>query len=220
LLARIDDCSMGGQMLRRPNSIVTILAAAGLLSFGAGAQAADPVATPIPGATAASNTEASKSVTPTTAAAMPGLQITADLRQLMRGIFFSASNVVFAAQDDVGKIKQAEDAAVSPNPLTSIYGGWEAVQDAAVTLSDASNLLLLPGRLCSNGQAVPVNRPDWAGFVQTLRNASARAYQAALTKNTDQMVTVSYTLSLACDACHKAYRDKYQKLGNQKVCKP
>src|SRR5665213_4263167 len=192
-------------MLRRPNALVLLLAAARLTSFGAGAKAADRAAAPTPA---------------TTAAAAPDFQITTDLCQLMRGIFFPASNVVFAAQDDVSKITQAEDAAVSPNPLTSIYGGWEAVQDAAAALSDASNLLLLPGRLCSNGQPVPLNRPDWAVFVQVMRNASARAYQAAVAKSTHQIVAVSGTLSAACDACHNAYRDKYQKLGNQKVCMP
>jgi hypothetical protein len=207
-------------MLRIPNAFVTLLAAAGLMSFCAAAQATDPAAAQTPATRAASSTAASKSAAPTKAVAAQDFQITADMRQLMRGIFFPASNVVFAAQDDVGKIKQAEDAAASPNPLTSIYGGWEAVQNAAVALSAASNLLLLPGRLCSNGQPVPLNRPDWAGFVQVMRNASAQAYQAAVAKSTDQMVTVSYTLSLACDACHKEYRDKFQKLGNQKVCMP
>jgi hypothetical protein len=186
---------------------ITLAAAAAMMAFSGAAAAAGPAATSPAAAT-------------TTAAKPGGFEITANMRQLMRGLFFPASNVVFAAQDDVGKIKQAEDAAVSPNPLTSIYGGWEAVQNAALTLSDASNLLLLPGRLCSNGQPVPLNRPDWAGFVQLLRNASAQAYKAAVAKSTDQMVTVSYNLTLACDACHKVYRDKYQKLGNQKVCMP
>ncbi len=185
-------------MIRIHHALIALLGAAGMVSYCAGATAAPAAAAP----------------------AASDIQITADLRELMRGIFFPASNVVFAAQDDVGKIKQAEDAAVSPNPLTSIYGGWEAVQNAALALSAASNLMLLPGRLCSNGQPVPLNRPDWAAFVQVLRNASAQAYKAAVAKSTDQMVTVSYTLSLACDDCHKVYRDKYQKLGNKKVCLP
>ena len=195
-------------MTRIPTALVTLLAAAGLMGPWAGALAAGAAATSTPATTAATTT------------AVPDIQITANMRQLMRGIFFPASNVVFAAQSDVGKIKQSLDAAVSPNPLTSIYGGWEAVQNAAMALSAASNLMLLPGRLCSNGAPVPLNRPDWIGFVQVMRNAAAQSYKAAVAKSTDQMVTVSYTLSLACDACHKVYRDKYQKLGNKKVCMP
>jgi|SRR6185437_4819145 len=144
----------------------------------------------------------------------------ADLRQLMRGVFFPASNVIFAAQDDPSTFKQAEDAAVSPNPLTSIYGGWQSVQDAALALSDATNLLLLPGRLCSNGRPVPLQRADWANYVQILRDAAAASYRAAQSKNTDAIVQVSDTLTRACDACHIAYRDKYKNTGNTRVCEP
>ena len=144
---------------------------------------------------------------------------TANLRQLMIGVFFSESNVVFAAQDDLSTIKPDEDAAVSPNPLKSIYNGWEAVQDAALALSDASNLLLLPGRVCSNGQPVPLQRGDWANYVQILREAAAASYRAAQSKSLDAMVQVSGTLSQACDACHAVYRDKY-KSGSGKVCLP
>lgn len=144
---------------------------------------------------------------------------TANLRQLMIGVFFSASNVVFAAQDDLSTIKPDEDAAVSPNPLKSIYNGWQAVEDAALALSDASNLLLLPGRVCSNGQPVPLQRSDWDNYVQILRDAAAASYRAAQSKSQDAMVQVSGTLSQACDACHAAYRDKY-KAGSGKVCLP
>src|SRR6185437_10627771 len=105
----------------------------------------------------AASTDAASTPTPAAAAApapapapapLGKLAPGADLRQLMRGVFFPASNVIFAAQDDPSTFKQAEDAAVSPNPLPSIYGGWQSVQDAALALSDATNLLLLPGRLC------------------------------------------------------------------------
>jgi hypothetical protein len=198
-------------MTRILNALVVLLSVAGLLSFAVRVQAANHIATPSTPLVAQATTASGAKL---------DFQITANMRQLMRGIFFPASNVVFAAQDDVGKIKEAEDAAVSPNPLTSIYGRWEAVQNAAVALSAASNLLLLPARLCSNGQPVPINRPDWAAFVQVMRTAAAASYKAALAKSTDQMVSVSYQLSLACDTCHKVYRDKYQKLGNQKVCEP
>lgn len=145
---------------------------------------------------------------------------TADLRQLMIGSLFSASNVVFAAQDDLSTLKSAEDAAVSPNPLTSIYGGWQAVEDAALELSEASNLLLLPGRVCSNGQPVPLQRPDWANYVQILRDAAAASYRAAQSRSQDAMLQVSDTLTRACDACHAAYRDKYKTAGSAKVCLP
>src|SRR5258707_4432089 len=52
-------------------------------------------------------------------------KIEANLLQLMRGMMYPASNVVFAAQGDLSKFPPAPDPAVSPNPLTTTYGGWQ-----------------------------------------------------------------------------------------------
>lgn len=197
----------------RFSSCITRLGAALLLGTTAMALADQP---PAPSSTASAPTTVPSIATPPLGKIAPG----ADLRQLMRGVFFPASNVIFAAQDDPTTFKQAEDAAVSPNPLTSIYGGWQSVEDAAVALSDASNLLLLPGRLCSNGRPVPLDRPDWANYVQILRDAAAASYRAARSKSQDAIVQVSDTLTRACDACHVAYRDKYKNTGNTRVCEP
>src|SRR6187551_2543468 len=70
--------------------------------------------------------------------------------QVMRGILFPASNVVFAAQgDDPEKVEKAEDPATATDPLKSAYGGWEAVTNAGIALSEATTLLELP-RSCSD----------------------------------------------------------------------
>ncbi len=54
-------------------------------------------------------------------------EVAADLRQLMRGILFPNSNVIFFAQeDDPTKVQPAKDPSLSPNPLAS-YVGWAAV---------------------------------------------------------------------------------------------
>src|SRR4249920_1788870 len=67
---------------------------------------------------------------PATPAAPAGApKINATMLQLMRGIVYPASNVVFAAQDDLSKQPAAADPATSPNPLTSTYGGWVAVEN-------------------------------------------------------------------------------------------
>ena len=65
----------------------------------------------------------------------------------MRGILFPNSNVIFFAQeDDPTKVQPAKDPSLSPNPLASTYGGWTAVENSARALSEAANLLILPGR--------------------------------------------------------------------------
>src|SRR4051794_24880581 len=64
------------------------------------------------------------------AAARPQSQVHGDLRQLMRGILFPNSNVVFLAQGtDPGTVPKDADGTTSVNPLASVYGGWEAIEN-------------------------------------------------------------------------------------------
>src|SRR4051812_761473 len=93
-------------------------------------------------------------------------KLDANLLQLMRGTLYPASNVLFAAQEDLSKQpKVAEaDAATSPNPITSTYGGWAAVENAGLAIAETSRLLTLAGRVCSNGRPAPVSRPDWIKY--------------------------------------------------------
>lgn len=149
----------------------------------------------------------------------PQIKLQANVRQLMLGILFPASNVVFAAQSNISSIRKSPDAAVSPNPLTSIYGGWTAVDNAAIALYEATNLLLVPGRHCSNGKPEPLGRPDWARYIAVLRSAALASYKAAQSRDPDKMVTVTYQLSQACDACHREYRHE-TKYGKGSVCIP
>lgn len=131
-----------------------------------------------------------------------------DLLHVMRGILYPSSNVVFAAQQDMNTWKPAADPSTSPNPLTSSYGGWAAVENASLALVESANLLLIPGRQCSSGKPVPVQRADWIKFVQGLRDAGMSAYKAAQSKNQDAIVEAAGTLADACSACHEVYREK------------
>jgi len=139
------------------------------------------------------------------AAARP--KVEANLAQLMRGIVFPSSNVVFAAQSDLKEFSPAKDPSVSPNLLTSTYGGWQAVENASLALAESAHLILLP-RPCSNGKPAPVQRADWIKFVQGLRDAGVAAYKAAQSKSQDAMVDASGAVAEACSACHEVYRDK------------
>jgi len=142
----------------------------------------------------------------------------ANLLQLMRGILYPASNVLFAAQDDLSKLTPVADPSVSPNPLTSTYGGWQAVENAGLAIAEAANLIALPGRLCANGKPVPVQRADWVKYTQGLRTVGLAAYKAAQSKDQDKMVEVAGSVSDACAACHDVYREK--KNGDQDRCLP
>jgi hypothetical protein len=145
---------------------------------------------------------------PGTAAAQKP-QVVATLGQLMKGILFPNSNVIFAAQsDNPADVPSAKDPSMATNPLASTYGKWEAVENSSLAIAEAANLLTLPGRKCSNGLPVPLQNADWAKFVQGLRDAGTTAYKAAQSKNQDKIVDAADVLTTACANCHEKYREK------------
>jgi len=140
------------------------------------------------------------------------LQVHADLNQLMRGVLYPAANVVFSAQADnpaeVQKLARDRDPSMSTDPLTNTFGGWVAVENAALALAESANLLSIPERRCSNGVPVPTKDPAWAVFVQQVRDASMKSYSAAKAKSQDQIIELSETLSASCSGCHRKWRDR------------
>jgi hypothetical protein len=136
--------------------------------------------------------------------------------QLMRGILYPASNVVFAAQDDPATVKPADDPSTSPNPLASSYGQWQAVENAGVALAESANLLTIP-RACSNGRQAPVTNADWQKFVQGLRDAGMTVLKAAQSKNVDRITEAADAVASACGNCHDVYREKTPQQGGVKA---
>ena len=133
----------------------------------------------------------------------------ATLAQLMEGILFPSSNVIFAAQGaDPSQVKAADDPSTATDPLASSYGGWQAVENAGLALTEAANLLTVPGRRCSNGRLAPVQNADWIRFVQGLRAAGVTAYSAAQSKNQDRILEAADAVTTACSNCHDKYREK------------
>jgi len=133
----------------------------------------------------------------------------ANLNQLMRGLFFPNSNTVFFTQRyDPAEVKRADEPSGSTDPLTGVFGGWEAVENSALTLADSADLLMTPGRKCSNGRDVPVGNADWAQLVNGLREASMVSYKASLTKDRDKLIMASEVLATSCSNCHNKYRSR------------
>ncbi len=134
-------------------------------------------------------------------------QVYAVLGQVMKGILFPASNVVFAAQKtNPADVKPARDPSSATDALDGSYGKWEAVENSALAIAEAANLLILPGRKCANGLDVPSKNPDWSQLVQGLQEAAMTAYKAAQSRNQDKMVDAAATLNAACANCHDRYR--------------
>jgi hypothetical protein len=143
------------------------------------------------------------------AAAPRAQQVHGTLLQVMRGILFPNSNVVFSAQTvDPASVKKDADPTSSVNPLAGAYGGWEAIENSGIAMAEAANLLTIPGRVCGNGKPVPVQNADWQRFVQGLRDAGMATYKAGQSKNMDMVVEAADTVTTACMNCHEVYREK------------
>jgi hypothetical protein len=144
------------------------------------------------------------------AAATPrAQQVHGTLLQVMRGILFPNSNVVFSAQTvDPGSVKKDADPTSSVNPLAGAYGGWEAIENSGIAMAEAANLLTIAGRVCGNGKPVPVQNADWQRFVLGLRDAGMATYKAGQSKNMDMVIDAADKVTTACMNCHEVYREK------------
>lgn len=132
-----------------------------------------------------------------------------NLAQLMRGVTFPNANTLFNVQvKDPGTSKPAV-----PVPFdyvlwgSTVYYGWQAVDQAALALIETTPLFLLPGRRCENGRLAPVDRADWQQYTAALVDAGRAAYKASQSRNIDAVIKVAEQLNAACDNCHKGYRD-------------
>lgn len=147
---------------------------------------------------------------------VPSFPPVGNMAQLMRGMLFPSSNLIFNVQS---RDPAAPVAPRPPSQVTSgafpwadwgagIYSGWELVDYAAVTLAESAPLMLTPGRRCENGKPVPVNDPDWIKFSLELADAGKAALKASQTRNQALVSEVTDAIATSCSHCHEAYRDK------------
>ena len=139
------------------------------------------------------------------------------LAHVMRGILFPNSNILFDVQTtDPDAPKTEESGAGGSSRFANIYTGWPVVENAAVALAESANLLILPGRLCENGEPVPVE-DDWVEYAQGLEQAGVKALEAAKSRSQDAVSEVTNDIAEACSNCHSVYRDVPG--GNAERCK-
>jgi mono/diheme cytochrome c family protein len=159
---------------------------------------------------------------PTTAAAAaappatPGAQAfpaVGNMAQVMRGILFPSSNIIFNVQ---GQNPGAEKTPYASGTTAfswvdwgaGIYPGWELVDFAAIAIAESAPLLMTPGRRCENGRPVPIERADWQQWTNELVEAGRAAYRASQSRNQEAVIAATDQLATACQNCHEVYRDK------------
>jgi cytochrome c553 len=143
---------------------------------------------------------------------------TGNLNQLMRGIMFPNSNIIFTVQtNDPAAKKKTGDAANASGGFnwaawgSDLYSGWEIVDYASIALAESAPLMLTPGRRCENGKPVPVNDPDWIRFTKEMAEVGKAAYRASQTRNQEKVSDISGDVAEACMHCHQVFRDKIRR---------
>ena len=137
-----------------------------------------------------------------------------NMAQLMRGIFFPNSNLLFTVQT-------RDPAAPAPKPTPEqqsqgfsvfdwgqgIYGGWQMIDNAAIAIADAGPLMLVPGIRCENGRVAPVTEPEWIKYTEDMMTVARRMYKLSQARNQEAVAEATGDLSDSCAACHGAYRE-------------
>ena len=151
------------------------------------------------------------------APAAPQARAYGNLAQVMQAIPFPASNIIFDTQgtDPGGAKEGASDPAATgaTAQFSGVYGGWVAVENAAVALQETANLIMIPGRTCLNGKPVPNDQEDFKKWAADLAAVGAEVQKVAQSKtyNADTMLDLSDKVTQACANCH----DKYRETPNQ-----
>ena len=141
-------------------------------------------------------------------AGLPAPEPMGNLAQVMRGILFPNSNILFDVQsiDPANPPPAAAGGGATAN-FSGIYSGWQMVENAAIALGESANLIVIPGRRCENGRDVPLSEPNWAQFTQQLKDAADVALVAARASDQAAASDATNDIAEACYVCHEVYRD-------------
>ena len=121
----------------------------------------------------------------------PPFRPMADVQQLMVSIVDPAADILWGA---VGTVI-SEEGIDEWSPRTDEE--WAAVQNAAVVVMEAGNLLMIGDRARDN--------LAWMRMADNLVDAGALALEAAESKNPDALLDVGADVYYACDRCHNLY---------------
>jgi len=114
----------------------------------------------------------------------PTFQPVGTVRQVMLGIVKPTSDIVFKFQFDP--------------PRTD--ADWATLQNNALSLAEAGNLMLLPGRV--------KDKEDWTKNAKALVETGSQAFKAANAKDAKALEVIGDKIDAVCEACHAIYLPK------------
>lgn len=78
---------------------------------------------------------------------------------------------------------------------------WNELRAKALTLTEAANLLMMPGRARDQDQ--------WKADATLMLNAGAAAFRAAKNKDLPALIALNNQVYESCTTCHAHYRQSY-----------
>ena len=127
-------------------------------------------------------------------APQPPYKPVASIKQVMESTVHPSAEVIF---DSVGTIISASGVEeIAPKNDEE----WANVQHSALTLAEAGNLLMIPGRAKQDS--------DWVKLAQGLVDVGMIAHKAAQAKNPEALFEAGGQIYEACLRCHSRYWPK------------
>jgi hypothetical protein len=117
----------------------------------------------------------------------------ADTKLLMQSVVDPNADIVWEAV----KIISTKEGDQDIRPKTDAE--WVAVRNAAVTVAESGNLLMMVPRAKDGG--------EWMQRAQEMIKAGEEAMRAADSKNAEKLFTVGGDLYDSCSNCHRKYLD-------------
>jgi len=150
------------------------------------------------------------------AEAVPVFQLTASMEEIMRYMIDPSADAVWDAVVTV----VSDEGVVTTEPETS--DDWLMLRRHAVTLIEATDLLLMEGRrVAAEGsrselpgidlepeqiEALLAEDPDsWVGFVAMLHESGLGVLEAIDNADVDALLVAGDLLDVACEVCHVRY---------------
>jgi hypothetical protein len=123
----------------------------------------------------------------------PPFKLVVDTKLLMQAVIDPNADIVWDAVKWIDTAQGSEEI----RPRTDEQ--WAAVRNAAVTVAESGNLLMMVPR-AKDGD-------DWMKMAQQMIDTGQEAIKAADAKNADRLFTVGGDIYDACSACHAKYME-------------
>ena len=115
----------------------------------------------------------------------------ANSKQMMNWILDPQADVIWGSAGAIITIEGTQDLA----PTTQ--EGWDNVRNAAATIAEVSNVLMMPGHARAGA--------DWIEILQGLQATAVQLIDAAERQDADAVFDLGGQLYNVCVACHQLY---------------